>query len=275
MVKLLTVMYIICSVYSSNPQATEPHLIESLNREMLAQSVLQAPNIPTIIPEEQIDASNLDYEAELKKLGYYSGENVADELKLRNAVLRFQSDHNLIVDGIWGKKSLSALIKRLTEQAFSYPDTIESSPSEGSWAVINKSKRILTLYDNKTVTKKYPIAIGYPSSLTPSGKYTIVSKITNPSWGGGGYAKPVNGGVPENPLGYRWMGLSIKDGTRYGIHGNNSPYSIGKDISHGCVRMINSDVESLFEIIPMHMHVWIGTEEELLEWGINQKSYID
>jgi hypothetical protein len=275
MVKVFTVMYIICSIYSSNPQVTEPLFAETLAKEMVSQSVPKATDIPIIKPDEQIDISNLNYETELKKLGYYSSESNDDELNLRNAVLRFQSDHNLIVDGIWGPKSLSALKKRLTEKSFTYPDIIEAPPSEGSWAVINKTKRILTLYNSKAVLKKYPIAVGYPSSLTPSGKYTIVNKIVNPSWGGAGYAKPVKGGVPENPLGYRWMGLSIKDGTRYGIHGNNSPYSIGKDISQGCIRMINSDIESLFEKVPVHMNVWIGTEEELNEWGITQKSYTD
>jgi len=275
MVKVFTLMYIICSVYSSNPQATEAVFAETLAREMASQSILKAADNPIVKTDEQIDISNLDYEAELKKLGYYSNESNDEKLNLRNAVLRFQSDHNLIVDGIWGPKSLSALKKRLTEKNFTYPDIIEAPPSEDSWAVINKTKRILTLYNNNTVIKKYPIAVGYPSSLTPSGKYTIVNKIVNPAWGGAGYAKPVKGGVPENPLGYRWMGLSISDGSRYGIHGNNSPYSIGKDISHGCIRMINSDIESLFEKVPLHMNVWIGTDEELKEWGINQKSYID
>ena len=35
----------------------------------------------------------------------------------------------------------------------------------------------------------------------------------------------------------------------YGIHGTNSPRSIGKAKSHGCIRMRNSDVEELFELV--------------------------
>jgi lipoprotein-anchoring transpeptidase ErfK/SrfK len=95
----------------------------------------------------------------------------------------------------------------------------------------------------------------------------------NPTWGGGGYASPVKGGSPSNPLGYRWMGLSIKGGSIYGIHGNSSPYSIGTNASHGCIRMINSDVEELFDMIPINTAVWIGTEEKLNEWGISQEAY--
>ena len=47
----------------------------------------------------------------------------------------------------------------------------------------------------------------------------------------------------DNPIGTRWLGLSRKG---YGIHGTNSPGSIGKNASHGCVRLRNRDVEDLF-----------------------------
>jgi hypothetical protein len=47
----------------------------------------------------------------------------------------------------------------------------------------------------------------------------------------------------NNPLGPRWIGLDVKG---FGIHGTNRPESIGKNASHGCIRMRNSDVEDLF-----------------------------
>ena len=49
-----------------------------------------------------------------------------------------------------------------------------------------------------------------------------------------------------NPLGTRWLGLSKKG---YGIHGTNAPGSIGRNASHGCIRMRNRDVEELFELV--------------------------
>lgn len=220
-----------------------------------------------ILPE------NIDYKQELIKLGYYKKDSNDDALNLRNAILRFQSDCNLIVDGIWGKKSMNALMLSLSSTNKLCNDVIQNSPTKGQWIVINKTKRILTLYENKTIVAKYPIAVGNPVSLTPDGKFKIVSKVVNPAWGGGGYAKPVKGGVPENPLGYRWMGLSYKSGSDIGIHGNNSPYSIGKNISHGCIRMINSDVEQLFEVVKNSTPVWIGTDEVLKEWGIVQNEF--
>jgi len=48
---------------------------------------------------------------------------------------------------------------------------------------------------------------------------------------------------PENPVGNRWMGLSVAG---YGIHGTNAPRSIGKAVSHGCIRMGQRDLDKLF-----------------------------
>ena len=49
-----------------------------------------------------------------------------------------------------------------------------------------------------------------------------------------------------NPLGTRWLGLSRKG---YGIHGTNRPNSIGRNASHGCIRMRNREVEELFKMV--------------------------
>ncbi len=79
---------------------------------------------------------------------------------------------------------------------------------------------------------EYPVAIGKPSTPTPTGAYKIMTKIVNP------------GGI----LGTRWLGLDIPNGP-YGIHGTNNPSSIGQEISNGCIRMFNQDVEALFELV--------------------------
>lgn len=225
------------------------------------------------LPEaQQIDIDKLDYKEELKKLGFNKEESADAKLNLRNAVLRFQSSCNLTVNGIWDDKCLQCLAEHIKSEGPVNEDLVETSPTEGKWITVNKTRRILTLYENDRVLQKYPVAIGNPTALTPDGKFKVVSKVVNPAWGGGGYAKPVKGGVPQNPLGYRWLGLSYKDGDTLGIHGNNSPYSIGKNISHGCIRMINSDVEQLFTIVPRSAPVWIGTDAKLREWGVIQKT---
>jgi lipoprotein-anchoring transpeptidase ErfK/SrfK len=209
--------------------------------------------------------------ASLKKLGYYQESFKDKNLNSRSALIHFQSDNNINTNGKWDKKITDIVQKKLLNPDIPSPDKVSDIPSEGLWITINKSKNILTLYNGGKPVKKYPVAVGNPSTLTPSGKFTIVNKVINPAWGGGGYAKPIKGGSPSNPLGYRWMGLSLKGGSSYGIHGTTDPYSIGTYASHGCIRMFNFDVESLFPKIPMNIKVYIGTGDELAKWGILQE----
>lgn len=235
-------------------------------------SIVNKPSAVTAAPST-IDPNKINYKKELKELGFLKEESKDSALNLRNAVIRFQSSCNITVTGVWDKKCLSMLTERLQTGVAGCEDMVAAPPVPGKWIAINKTKRVLTLYEGDKIVQKYPVAVGNPPSRTPEGKYTIFSKVINPSWGGGGYAKPVKGGVPENPLGYRWLGLSYKNGSTLGIHGNNSPYSIGKNVSHGCIRMINSDVTQLFTIIPRSAPVWIGTEAKLEEWGVIQPEY--
>jgi lipoprotein-anchoring transpeptidase ErfK/SrfK len=106
--------------------------------------------------------------------------------------------------------------------------------------VVSIPDRTLALIEDGRVVKVYPTAVGRATSPTPSGTFTIVQRISNPAWYGAG--KVVAPGK-SNPLGTRWLGLSRKS---YGIHGTNEPRSIGRNASHGCVRMRNRDVEDLF-----------------------------
>jgi hypothetical protein len=267
MLKMITIIYILCSVYTSGTNIASPTFsqqVSVLMKENLVQNEEQSS-------QSTITASN--YSQVLKTLGYLKDDSKIESLNTRNAVIRFQSACNMAVNGKWDDKCKDALGKRLSEEDFTYPDTVLEPPSKNEWITINKTKRILTLYKSDKATKKYPVAVGNPPSLTPEGKFKIVSKVVNPVWGGGGYAKPVVGGSSKNPLGFRWMGLSYKDGNEVGVHGNNSPYSIGKNISHGCIRMINTDVEELFKRVSNSTQVWIGTEKELGEWGITQPEY--
>ena len=115
--------------------------------------------------------------------------------------------------------------------------------------IVNTKKNTLNYYVNYTLVKKFRCATGKASTPTPQRKTTIVNKIKNRPY----YKTGIPGGDPRNPLGKRWMGLNI-DGTQgstYGIHGNNNEKSIGKNVSHGCIRMHNSEVEWLFDQIPL------------------------
>jgi L,D-transpeptidase ErfK/SrfK len=91
--------------------------------------------------------------------------------------------------------------------------------------------------------KVFPVAVGKPSSPSPTGTFEIVSRVVDPTWYG---PHQVVAPGPSNPLGTRWLGLSEKG---YGIHGTNAPGSIGKSASHGCIRMRKHDIEELFNVV--------------------------
>ena len=109
--------------------------------------------------------------------------------------------------------------------------------------VVSIPDRKLALVEDGRVVKIYRTAVGAQASPSPAGTFTILQRVKNPAWYGPG---TVVAAGQNNPVGTRWLGLSRKG---YGIHGTNQPRSIGRRASHGCIRMRNSDVEELFELV--------------------------
>jgi lipoprotein-anchoring transpeptidase ErfK/SrfK len=109
--------------------------------------------------------------------------------------------------------------------------------------IVSLPDRKLAVVEAGSVLKIFPTAVGAPKSPSPAGTYTIVLRLTNPTWYGKG--KIVAPGK-SCPIGTRWLGLSAKG---YGIHGTNNPASIGHNASHGCIRLRNRDIEELFEMV--------------------------
>jgi lipoprotein-anchoring transpeptidase ErfK/SrfK len=119
--------------------------------------------------------------------------------------------------------------------------------------VIDKSQNLLFLKREDEVVKTYVVATGKNNS-TPIGNFKIVNKLINPTWYKTGAIIPPDS--PDNILGSRWMGFNIKG---YGIHGTTNPTDLGKQITMGCIRMRNKDVEEIFDIVP------IGTEVTIVD----------
>ena len=108
--------------------------------------------------------------------------------------------------------------------------------------VVSLPDRKLAVLENDEVVTVFPVAVGKPTSPSPTGTFTIVNRVSNPTYYAG-KGKTVAPGT-KNPVGTRWIGLSQKG---YGIHGTDQPKSIGYAKSHGCIRLRNEDVERLFE----------------------------
>lgn len=109
--------------------------------------------------------------------------------------------------------------------------------------VVSLEDKKLALVEDGQVKKVYTVAVGKPSTPSPTGTFTIARRVKNPVYQHEG--KVVQPG-PGNPVGTRWMGLSVKG---YGIHGTNEPKSIGKAASHGCIRMAKKDLEEMYEMV--------------------------
>jgi lipoprotein-anchoring transpeptidase ErfK/SrfK len=106
--------------------------------------------------------------------------------------------------------------------------------------VVSLQDRKLALVEDGKVVKVYPVAVGKPSTPSPVGTFNIQRRVMNPTYTHDGRTVPPG---LHNPVGSRWMGLSVHG---YGIHGTNEPNSIGKAASHGCIRMAKADLEELY-----------------------------
>ncbi len=118
--------------------------------------------------------------------------------------------------------------------------------------IVSIPDRKVILLEDGQIKRIYPVAVGKPSTPSPSGEFTVVARISNPTWY---YRGKIVGPGSANPIGTRWLGLSVPG---YGIHGTSAPASIGKPSSHGCIRMRNADIEELFELVQ------VGDPVELL-----------
>ncbi|MBU2540377.1 MAG: L,D-transpeptidase family protein [Candidatus Omnitrophica bacterium] len=117
--------------------------------------------------------------------------------------------------------------------------------------IVDKSQNTLTLKSDDEVVKVYTVSTGKHNS-TPVGIFTITSKLIDPVWyKQGAIVLPDS---PENILGSRWLGFSIAG---YGIHGTTEPETIGQQITAGCVRMVNQQVEELFDLLPLGTEVTV------------------
>jgi peptidoglycan hydrolase-like protein with peptidoglycan-binding domain len=179
----------------------------------------------------------LEVQVQLKKLGYYMENlNGTYDKETEKAVKNFQNDMGLVIDGIFGRKTLIQLAK-----TFEIPvsNALNEKPTGEVSIVIHSLDRKLTVMSDGKPYKSFPVAVGTFDTPTPIGLFTITEKS---SWGEG--------------FGARWMRLSVPWGI-YGIHGTNKPWSIGGFESHGCIRMHNNHVQQVYDWVEVGTKVYI------------------
>jgi lipoprotein-anchoring transpeptidase ErfK/SrfK len=132
--------------------------------------------------------------------------------------------------------------------------------------VLDRRQRLLTVYVDGRETRRFPVAVGMAGWETPTGRFTVLEKQVDPVW-----EHPESGKLhhpgPANPLGSRWIGfhrdcsgrkgwdgeriLDVKGCVVAGFHGTPHRWTVGRAVSHGCVRLYDEDVRTLFDLVPL------------------------
>jgi lipoprotein-anchoring transpeptidase ErfK/SrfK len=132
---------------------------------------------------------------------------------------------------------------------------------EPGTVVIDTGEKFLYLVQEDGKARRYGVGVGR-EGFGWKGTVAVGRKAEWPSWTPpkemigrqpwlAKYSKGMPGG-PDNPLGAR--ALYLYEGERdtlFRIHGSNEPWTIGQNVSSGCIRMRNDDVTELYNRVPI------------------------
>ena len=114
--------------------------------------------------------------------------------------------------------------------------------------VLKLNQRRVYVYQGNSLIASYLVAVGKTGWQTPTGNFKVIEMLKNPGWTNFKTGKVVLPGE-NNPLGERWIAFWT-DGKDYiGFHGTPDRTTVGRSISHGCVRMYNEDVRNLYKMV--------------------------
>jgi L,D-transpeptidase ErfK/SrfK len=123
--------------------------------------------------------------------------------------------------------------------------------------------------DGKTV-ESFPIGTGAEAGMTPRGTTKVIQKIPNPAWYPPASIRKerpeLPGRVPpgpDNPLGAYALRLGW---TSYLIHGSNQEFGVGRNVSHGCIRLYSFDIDRLFHEVPLGTPVRVIDQDMRFAW---------
>ncbi|MHC5672173.1 L,D-transpeptidase [Nostoc sp.] len=163
--------------------------------------------------------------------------------------------------GLPTKTRLVVQAERQNPVADSWPKTLWSQASAqqipSNRLADTKTQVVVVLSDRRTyvyagdeVIASYPIAVGKKGWETPTGSFQVIHMRHYPIW-----RHPITGKVfqagTDSPLGDRWIGFWSDGRNEIGFHGTPDIDLVGTAVSHGCLRMRNSDVRLLYEQVSL------------------------
>jgi murein L,D-transpeptidase YcbB/YkuD len=133
-------------------------------------------------------------------------------------------------------------------------ESLESAESSPTLRLeVDRAERVLQVVEDGVVTRVYDVTVGKPGHRTPTGAYRISWLEWNPSWtppnSPWARGKRAMGPGPDNPMGR--VKLFFRSPAYY-VHGTEAEAEIGREASHGCVRMRNEDVIELAQLVMEH-----------------------
>lgn len=146
------------------------------------------------------------------------------------------------------------------------PDPGAPPPRLPRRLVLDRTRRVLKVVEEGKELRRFPVAVGMPGWETPVGDFEVIEKIADPTWEHPATGQRVPPG-PQNPLGSRWIGfhrdckgrsgfngqehLEVKGCVTAGFHGTPVRSSVGRAVSHGCVRLFDEDARELFDLVSL------------------------
>jgi len=166
------------------------------------------------------------------------------------------------IDSVKARKEMASLEKK-----------VDKLTHQGPYLIVNTTENKFYLYADNQLVRTGPCSTGKNTQLiagkrefrfkTPRGVHKVLRKAENPIW-----AKPdwafLEEGLPIPPPGdesrfdrYTLGDYKLEIGDGYMIHGTLYKRMIGMPVTHGCVRMLDDDIEAVFNTLPIGAKVII------------------
>ncbi|MBI4824690.1 MAG: L,D-transpeptidase [Nitrospirae bacterium] len=171
-------------------------------------------------------------------------------------------------------KTKKSHLGRLRAENMSLKGSIEGLSPKGIYIVIDTGRNLLFLRNSGKTIREAVISSGSGNILkdpsgkrrwvfdTPRGMYSVKSKVTDPNWikpdwafieEGEGIPKRFKDRVEENVLGDYALGF----GNGYFIHGTLYTRLLGRNVTHGCIRVGDEDLRVIFNISSIGTKIFI------------------
>lgn len=131
------------------------------------------------------------------------------------------------------------------------PNSHIAPPAGGAQIVVNRAELRLYVFKAGAAAWSAPISVGRDGHGTPLGDLPVGQKRKDPIWYPTESHREADPELPAaipagpgNPLGTHALRLGW---TEYLIHGTNKPYSIGRRVSRGCIRVGPQDIARIYE----------------------------